>query len=227
MSVKLTGWRRVLPIFYALLLVLLVLWSFWQIGPQFVSNLGKLIDSISASPKLEAWIEDVKKNYQFYVFLFSMFVIFMGLTRWLGKRLWYQKTISRRKKLDFPVASLFSSDSSSFSYSSLFQGGLIGVALVAWYFMSVLFVSPGADEDVLQRLPVAMLIPIVTLASSSVSFFLGNIFSRQNRQTLTNSPLLIMSSTVLIGILVSSLPVETAVLSDEKNVALTVQSYSR
>jgi hypothetical protein len=227
MSVKLTGWRRVLPIFYALLLVLLVLWSFWQIGPQFVSNLGKLIDSISASPKLEAWIEDVKKNYQFYVFLFSMFVIFMGLTRWLGKRLWYQETISRRKKLDLPVASLFSSDSSSFSYSSLFQGGLIGVALVAWYFMSVLFVSPGADEDVLQRLPVAMLIPIVTLASSSVSFFLGNIFSRQNRQTLTNSPLLIMSSTVLIGILVSSLPVETAVLSDEKNVALTVQSYSR
>jgi hypothetical protein len=98
---------------------------------------------------------------------------------------------------------------------------------VAWYFMSVLFVSPGADEDVLQRLPVAMLIPIVTLASSSVSVFLGNIFSRQNRQTLTNSPLLIMSSTVLIGILVSSLPVETAVLSDEKNVALTVQSYSR
>jgi hypothetical protein len=227
MSVKLTGWRRVLPIFYALLLVLLVLWSFWQIGPQFVSNLGKLIDSISASPKLEAWIEDVKKNYQFYGFLFSMFVIFMGLTRWLGKRLWYQETISRRKKLDLPVASLFSSDSSSFSYSSLFQGGLIGVALVAWYFMSVLFVSPGADEDVLQRLPVAMLIPIVTLASSSVSFFLGNIFSRQNRQTLTNSPLLIMSSTVLIGILVSSLPVETAVLSDEKNVALTVQSYSR
>jgi hypothetical protein len=70
MSVKLTGWRRVLPIFYALLLVLLVLWSFWQIGPQFVSNLGKLIDSISASPKLEAWIEDVKKNYQFYVFCF-------------------------------------------------------------------------------------------------------------------------------------------------------------
>ena len=97
MSVKLTGWRRVLPIFYTLLLVLLALWSFWQIGPQFVSNLGKLIDSISASPKLEAWIEDVKKNYQFYVFLFSMFVISMGLTRWLGKRLWYQAQISRRK----------------------------------------------------------------------------------------------------------------------------------
>lgn len=85
MSVKLTGWRRVLPIFYTLLLVVLALWSFWQIGPQFVSNLGKLIGPISAS----AWIEDVKKNYQFYVFLFSMFVISMGLTRWLGKRLWH------------------------------------------------------------------------------------------------------------------------------------------
>ena len=106
MSVKLTGWRRVLPIFYALLSVLLVLWFFWQIGPQFASNLKKLIGSISASPTLEAWIEDVKKNYQFYVFLFSMFVISMGLTRWLGKRLWHQAQISRRKELKLPVASL-------------------------------------------------------------------------------------------------------------------------
>ena len=139
MSVKLMGWRRVLPIFYTLLLVVLALWSFWQIGPQFVSNLGKLIGPISAS----AWIEDVKKNYQFYVFLFSMFVISMGLTRWLGKGLWRQAQISRRKELKLPVASLFSSDTASFSYLSLFQGGLIGLGLVSWHhcFCSLLRVT--------------------------------------------------------------------------------------
>jgi hypothetical protein len=225
MSGNLTGWQRVRPVFYALLFVLFLLWLFWNIGPEFVSNVGKLIDTITASPKLESWIEDIKKNYQFFVFLFSMFVICMGLTRWLGKRLWYQETISRRKESKLPVALLFSSDPSSFSYSSLFEGGLIGLAAVSWFYLSVAFTSsPSADEDVWQRLPLAMLIPIVTLASSSVSIFLGNIIPRQNRQTLTNSPLLIMSSTVLIGILVSSLPVEIAVLSDEKkNVALLLQ----
>jgi hypothetical protein len=200
MSVKLTGWRRVLPIFYALLFVLLVLWFFWEFGPQFVSNLGKLIGSISASPKLEAWIEDVKKNYQFYVFLFSMFVIFMGLARWLGKRLWYQEQISRRKKLKLPVASLFSSDTTSCSYLSLFQGGLIGLALVSWHSLSLL-ASPSPDEDVLQWLPLAMVVPIGTLAGYSIQLLLMTIFSRKYFGTVASSPILIISSTFIIGIL--------------------------
>jgi hypothetical protein len=77
-SGKLTSWQRIRPILYALLLALLLLWWLWKVGPKFVSNLGKLIDTITASPKLGSWIEDVEKNYQFYVFLFSMFVICMG-----------------------------------------------------------------------------------------------------------------------------------------------------
>ena len=200
MSVKLTGWRRVLPIFYTLLLVVLALWSFWQIGPQFVSNLGKLIGPISAS----AWIEDVKKNYQFYVFLFSMFVISMGLTRWLGKRLWHQEQISRRKELKLPVASLFSSDTASFSYLSLFQGGLIGLGLVSWHLLFLFASGVPDDEDVLQWLPLAMVAPIGALAGYSIPLLLMPIFSRKYFGTVASSPILIISSTFIIGIVGSS-----------------------
>ena len=204
MSVKLMGWRRVLPIFYALLSVLLVLWFFWQIGPQFASNLKKLIGSISASPTLEAWIEDVKKNYQFYVFLFSMFVISMGLTRWLGKRLWHQAQISRRKELKLPVASLFSSDTASFSYLSLFQGGLIGLGLVSWHLLFLFASGVPDDEDVLQWLPLAMVAPIGALAGYSIPLLLMPIFSRKYFGTVARSPTLIISSTFVIGIVGSS-----------------------
>jgi hypothetical protein len=220
MSVKLTGWRWVLPIFYALLPVLLVLWFFWQIGPQFVSNLGKLIDSISASPKLEAWIEDVKKNYQLYVFLFSMFVILMGLTRWLGKWLWYQEQISRRKELKLPVASLFSSDTTSFSYLSLFQGGLIGLVVVSCYSLFLL-ASSGPDADVLQSLPLAMFAPIGWLGGSSITLLLMHIFSRKYFGTVASSPILIISSMFIIGIVGSSFFVGALFLGKE-DVALPV-----
>jgi hypothetical protein len=222
MSVKLTSWQRFRPILYTLLFVLLVLSWLWKVGPKFVSNLGKLIDTITASPSLGPWIEDVEQNYQFFVFLFSTVVICMGLTRWLGKRLWYQEQISRRKELKLPVASLFSSDPSAFSYASLFQGGLIGLAIVSWYSLFVV-VSPGADEDVLQRLPLAMFFPIVMLAFQSLQLFLGNALSRQYFGTLINSPLLIMSSIFFIGIVVISFLIESIFLLEEKPVALPVQ----
>jgi hypothetical protein len=128
MSVKLPSWQRVLAVFFTALLVLFLLWSFWEVGPKLLSNLAKLIDTIAASPQLGSWIEDVEKNYQFFVFLFSTIVICMGLTRWLGKRLWYREQISRRKELKLPVPSLLSSNTSSFSYSSLFQGGPLVLA---------------------------------------------------------------------------------------------------
>jgi hypothetical protein len=222
MSVKRRGWQRVSTLVVAPLIVLAVLWSFWQMGPQFVSNLGKLIDSISTSPKLGSWIEDVKKNYQFYVFLFSMFVLFMGLTRWLGKWLWYQEQISRRKELKLPVPSLFSSNTTSFSYLSLFQGGLIGLAVGSWYFLFAFVVSSDADEDVLSAPALAMIFPIVMLGISSIQFFLQNILSRQYFGTLISSSALIMSSISLTGIVVISVFVEFLFLAN-KNVALPVQ----
>ena len=221
MSVKLPSWQHVLSIFFTALLVLGLLWSFWEIGPKFLANLAKLIDTITASPQLGSWIEDVEKNYQFFVFLFSTIVICMGLTRWLGKRLWYQEQISRRKELKLPVPSLLSSNT-SFSYSSLFQGGLLGLAIVSWNFLFV-FTFSDADKDFLQALPLAMFFPIVTLAMSSIQLFLQNILSRQYFGTLINSPILIMSSIFLIGILVISFLIESIFLLEEKSVALPVQ----
>jgi hypothetical protein len=218
MSVKLMGWQQVRSIFLALLSLLLLLLGLWIMGPLFVSNVGKLIDTITASPKLDNWIENIAKNYQFFVFLFSMFVICMGFTRWLGKRLWYQETISRRKQLKLPVASLVSSDPSAFSYSSLFQGGLIGLAIASYYFMFI-FVSPVLDEDVLQTAPLAMVSPIALLAAFSLQYFVHNaIFSRKNIDMLTNSPTLIMCSIFLIAILVGCFVIEF-VLSEKKELA--------
>jgi hypothetical protein len=222
MSVKLPSWHRVLAIFFTLLLVLLLLWSFWEIGPKLLSNLAKIIDTITSSPQLGSWIENVEKNYQFFVFLFSTVVICMGLTRWLGKRLWYREQISRRKELKLPVPSLLGSDPSSFNYSSLFQGGLLGLAIVSWNFLFV-FASPGSDKDFVQALPLAMFFPIVMLTFSSIQFFLQHIFSRQYFGTLVNSPILIVSSIFLVGILVISFLIESIFLLEEKGVSLLVQ----
>ena len=140
----------------------------------------------------------------------------MGLTRWLGKWLWYQETISRRKQLKLPVASLVSSDPSSFSYSSSFQSGFIGLAIASYYFMFV-FVSPVYED--LQTVPLAMASTIGLFAAFSLQYFAQNIFSRKNIGTLTNSPILIMSSTFLIAILVGCFVTEF-ILSEKKELAL-------
>jgi hypothetical protein len=42
-------------------------------------------------------LEDIEKNYQFYFFLFSTFVIFMGAIRLFGKRSWHDWEKLRRK----------------------------------------------------------------------------------------------------------------------------------
>jgi hypothetical protein len=215
-------WKRVGRILFALLFVLLMIWLFWEIRPTFMTNVSRLIDTITASPKL---IGHVEKNYQFFVFLFTTFVICMGLTRWLGKRQWYQERISRRKQLKLPVASLFSSDSFAFSYSSLFQGGLIGLALVSWHFM-FMFIS-ASYEYVSETLPYVTPAPIVLIAQQSLQLFLMSIFARQHRDTLTNSTFLIVSSVLFIGILVwilvSSFPAEITISKDKNNVAFVVQ----
>jgi hypothetical protein len=214
-------WKRVGRILFELLFVLLIIWYFfWDIRPTFVDNVSKLIGKIAAPE----WIADVEKNYQFFVFLFSTFVICMGLTRWLGKRQWYQERISRRKQLKLPVASLFSSDSFSFSYSNLFQGGLIGLALVSWHLMVMLFSS--SYGDVSHTLQFRMIPPIAMIAQQSLQLLLMSIFARQHRDTLINSPSLIASSAVLIVILVWILVssfAEIAIFKDQNNVAFLVQ----
>lgn len=81
----------------------------------------------------------------------------------------------------------------------------------------------SSDEDVSQTLPLRMFTPIVLIAHQSLQSFLMSIFARRNRDTLTISPTLIVSSTLLIGILVSSFLAEIAIFKDENNVAFLAQ----
>src|SRR5262249_56823643 len=77
------------------------------------------------------YLDDVKKDYQFYVFLFSLLVLGMGLCRLYGRRTWLQWEKSRRKKAGLPVASLISQDTAqSWRYSDLYQSGLWGAAVM-------------------------------------------------------------------------------------------------
>jgi hypothetical protein len=93
---------------------------------------------------LQPSIEHLVKNYLFYVWVFSMFVICAGIARWYGKRQWYEREKLRRKELGLPIASLLSlggTSEQSFTYSSLFQGGLLGVQHVVGVLTYSLLVS--------------------------------------------------------------------------------------
>src|SRR5450631_619224 len=130
---------------------------------------------------LQPSIEHFVKNYLFYVWVFSMFVICAGIARWYGKRQWYEREKVRRKELGLPIASLLSvggSSEQSFTYSSLFQGGLLGVRHVVGvlaYSVFVLLVAMqipmigGRIHDRKELLSVAystMSGPLVTLSLS-------------------------------------------------------------
>lgn len=72
-------------------------------------------------------------HYQFFVFVCSTFVIFMGVVRSSGKRDSYQRVQMQRRKMGLPVATLTSTDGgdASFSTSSALAGGLAGIYVVA------------------------------------------------------------------------------------------------
>jgi hypothetical protein len=78
--------------------------------------------------------------------------------------------------------------------------------------------ASSSYENIYHRLPLIMFNSIVMIAQGSLLFFLINIFARQHRDTLINSFALILSSSFVIGILVSCFLTEFAVL-DENNVA--------
>jgi hypothetical protein len=76
-------------------------------------------------------LEHAEKNFQFFVFLFSTCVLCMGVANWVGRGEAYKHEKSRRKKLGLPVASLFSRSEQAFTYTRLFNDGLIVVAVIA------------------------------------------------------------------------------------------------
>jgi hypothetical protein len=99
---------------------------------------------------IQAIMEEIQKNYQFYVSIFTLFVVCMGISRWFGRKHWLQIEKSRRNKAGLPVASLMSHDGSteqSWTYYGLFQGGLLGLYLVAgnMTYVAIMAIKLGLD----------------------------------------------------------------------------------
>jgi len=81
----------------------------------------------------KTWMGAVEKSYQFYAYVFTLYVILMGVMRWYGQTTWYKREQARRAERELPVASLVSNADTErgFSYSALFRGGLTGIRIVA------------------------------------------------------------------------------------------------
>jgi len=102
---------------------------------------GHCLHGGTMSAEAKSLMEVIEKSYQFYVYLFTVFVVFMGVARWYGKQVWRKREESRRDSSGLPVAALYSGGSfeSSFTYTSLFQGGLTGVYIAVMQLMYVVF----------------------------------------------------------------------------------------
>ena len=87
----------------------------------------------------KSFAELLAGNYQFYLFLFSIFAVAMGFARAFGKTLWEDIERGLRKEQNLPVATLSSAGDSSFTYSSLLQSGLFSIALVSVLSLYIVF----------------------------------------------------------------------------------------
>jgi len=120
------------------------------------------------SPQMTSLMEEIEKNYQFYIYVFSLFVVCMGISRWFGRHTWVQREKSRRKTAGLPVASLMSQDGSaeqSWTFPGLFLGGLLGVVMVASYmtYVAVMVIQLGPQE-ILRSVGAFMSLPITAIA---------------------------------------------------------------
>jgi hypothetical protein len=96
-----------------------------------VAAFRSLVHGGTMSAEAKSLMDAIEKSYQFYVYLFTVFVVFMGVARWYGKQVWRKREESRRESNGLPVAALLSGGNSqqSFTYTGLFQGGLTGVCI--------------------------------------------------------------------------------------------------
>jgi hypothetical protein len=97
------------------------------------------------SAEAKGLIEEIEKSYQFYVYLFTIFVVCMGVARWNGKQIWRKREESRRASSGLPVVALLSGSEQSFTYTSLFQGGLMGVYIAVTQLMYVVLMLTFND----------------------------------------------------------------------------------
>ena len=140
------------------------------------------------SAEAKSLMEVIEKSYQFYVYVFTIFVVCMGVARWYGKQVWRKREESRRESCGLPVAALHSGGNSeqSFTYTSLFQGGLIGVyiavAQLTWVVLMLawengLSVFTAAQRvDIWGGVSILMFFPILMIAFVP----LNTIFSFRN-----------------------------------------------
>ena len=117
------------------------------------------------------WIS-IEKSYQFYAYVFTLYVICMGIARWFGQTSSRAGEEKRRKSAGLPVAECFSNAEQGFTYASLFQGGLLGVVATS-LLMTYVLVLPvalwgwGSLRTVLDRPDVGsilMYFPVITIA---------------------------------------------------------------
>ena len=146
----------------------------------------------------KTYLDDVKKDYQFYLFLFSLLVLGMGACRLYGRRDWLQWEKSRRKKAGLPVASLISQDTAqSWRYSDLYQSGLLSAGLLAFNAVSIavspmLFSIPqeslvdnvrsGIRSTIFSTI---LLIVIVIILARGIATYLLSLASKGNVRTTT------------------------------------------
>jgi len=132
----------------------------------------------SAATEQVGLLDAMAKNYQFYVFLFSMFVIFMGIARWGGKTISRNQEKARRKSANEPAALLASvggDAEQSFTYTGLFKGGLIGLYLTAILLMYAVIMQAFklaprvvnqeaiSRTDLLEGMPILLLFPVLMM----------------------------------------------------------------
>ena len=151
------------------------------------------------------WMGVIEKSYQFYAYVFTLYVICMGLLRWYGQTTWRRREERCRKAAGLPVASCFSNAEQGFTYTSLLQGGFDGALITAaqmawvllmlgffwlqWAFVSLLLLIflggpplklTDLDVHIWELVSILMYFPVIMVASVA----LRNLFTSRHRISL-------------------------------------------
>ena len=178
--------------------------------------------------EFQSWIDPIEKHYQFYVFVFSMFVIGMGIARWYGKRSWYEWEKLRRKKLGLLIASLISRDGEqSFTYWGLFQGGLlevVGVFTLLSY-VAVMLVYYKIVRGQIDILDVSGLMSYPPLMLASGVLYV--IFQHRRQNALAHSFVIVVVIfcvvTAVVALVGPVFPVLFLIMKEQYQVVVAVQ----
>jgi hypothetical protein len=197
----------------------------WPFGIREATAHRSLLAGGLMTAEAKSWLDVFEKSYQFYVYLFTIFVICMGIARWRGRQVWRKRELARRESNGLPVAAFSSGGAEQgFTYAGLFQGGLNGVsglaalllgAMVAWAVREAIAAyGPPVPRDFRDDVVMFMLVIIFMLAIG----ILAAIHSDRTRVAVRNSIL-------LIGIVVVSVVAAAAAarLTTDKGVVIIIQ----